>query len=202
MGVLSHGGVVFSCWFAFAGAAAADTIPVVLNTGAGQPLQTETRLLTLDPGLAQPRLEFNFGFATDELFTPNTFQDSFTVTIQTTDQQFTAVYLTADASGMVLGPPTPGALAIAPSSITSAAIAYPALTPQLHQQTAFAVSAAIPPQFQGTSMNVFFDLFDNGDAAASQGWFSGLQVTQIPEPQSWSLVFAVMCVWGIAKMRR
>jgi hypothetical protein len=193
--------VVF-CWLASAGSLWAASSPIVLNTGGGQPLQTESRQLSLDPLLIQPSLVFNFGFATDEAFAPGTFLDSFTVTIQTTDSQFTAVYLTTDASGTVLAPATPGALAIAPTTVSLGSIAYPPLSPLLSRQSAYAVSALIPSQFFGSSFNVYFDLFDNGDAVVSQGWFSDLRIADIPEPQAWSLLLAAIGLWRFARSRR
>lgn len=175
----------------------------VLNTGGGQPLVSEVRPLFVDAALLQPRLLFNFGFATDETFVPDTFLDSFTVTIQSSNQLFTAVYLTTDASGTILAPPTPGTLVIDPATITTSALAYPSLQPILANQLAFQVSAPIPAQFVGGQINVYFDLFDNLNANASQGWFSDLRVTAVPEPHAWMLLLlAGLSCWSFSRLKR
>jgi hypothetical protein len=167
------------------------------NTGGGQSLVTEVRSIFVDAGLQQPRLLFEFGFATDEIPSPARFLDSFTVTIQDSAQRFSAVYLTADATGVGWAPQTPGALFIDPASITANPLTYPNLQPVLANQRAFQVSALIPAQFAGGSLNVFFDLFDNLDANASQGWFNGLSVVSVPEPQAWALLLVgAFLLWG------
>ena len=174
------------------------------NTGGGQPLVSDVRPLFVDASLVQPRLQFNFGFATDESFVPNSILDSFTVTIQSSNQLYTAVYLTADASGVVWAPATPGALVIDPATIDFQAIAYPSLQPVLVLQRAFQVSALIPSQFLGSSINVYFDLFDNLNPRASQAWFSDLRVTAAPGPQAWMLAAGrsiMLELWPIAKER-
>ncbi len=181
----------------------AQGVLTVLNTGGGQPLVSEVRPLFVDAALVQPRLQFNFGFATDESFVPNTFLDSFTVTIQSANQLFTAVYLTTDAGGTMLAPPTPGTLVIDPATINTDALAYPSLQPVLVLQRAFQVSALIPSQFLGTSINVYFDLFDNLNANASQGWFSDLRVTAVPEPHAWVLLLlAGLSCWSFNRLKR
>jgi len=175
---------------------------VPLNTGGGQPLVTEMSTVTVGADLLQPRLEFNFGFATDESVAPETFLDSFTLTIQDANRVFTAVLLTADASGTELAPTTPGTVAIDPATISTAAIAYPNLQPVLANQQAFQASVAIPTQFFGGEVDVFFDLFDNLDARASQGWFSDLRVTAVPEPQACTLLLlAGSLCWRLKQTR-
>lgn len=159
----------------------------VFNTGGGQSLVTETRTLAV-PGAVESVLQFMFGFGTDETPAPGVFLDSFTVSIQDAAGQFTAVYLTADANGLVWAPTSPGALVIDPSAFVTGTIPYPALQPLLANRQGFQVSAPIPAQFAGASINVFFDFFDNQDAKASQAWFSNLAVTQVPEPGPWTLL--------------
>jgi hypothetical protein len=172
------------------------------NTGAGQVLVTETRSIFVDAGLQQPRLIFDFGFATDETPAPGAFLDSFTVTVQDSAQQFSAVYLTADATGVLWAPQTPGALQIDPASITANPLSYPSLQPVLANRTAFQVTAPIPSQFLGTTVNVFFDLFDNLDPTISQGWFSNLSASSVPEPQVWVLSLAGAALLLRSKRRK
>ncbi len=174
--------------------ATAQGTVTVLNTGKGQPLATQVRTVTIDAFQVQPEVRFNFGFGTDETVTPGTFLDSFTVTIQDASQVFTAVYLTADASGTVLAPPTPGTLPIDSATIESHAIVYSSLDPVFEFENAFQVVAAIPQQFVGGQINVYFDLFDNLDSKASQAWFSDPEVMSVPEPQIWTLLLLGLCL--------
>lgn len=160
----------------------------VLNTGGGQPLISAVRPLFVDGVLVQPRLLFNLGFATDETGVPGSFLDSFTVTIQDLNQVFTAIYLTVDAAGTVVAPPTPGTVVIDSATISTDAMAYPSLNPVLLNRRAYAVSAPIPVQFIGSQINIYFDLFDNLNPIPSQGWFSDLTLQSVPEPATWTLL--------------
>jgi hypothetical protein len=181
----------------------AQGIITVLNTGSGQPLVSAVRPLFVDAAATQPRLLFNFGFATDETVASGTFLDSFTVTIQDSNSVFTTVYLTADAAGTVLAPPTPGAIVMDPATISSDPLAYPSLNPVLLNQRAYAVSALVPAQFIGREINVYFDLFDNLNPIASQGWFSDLRLGAVPEPQAWSLFLLVgATAWSLRRPKK
>jgi hypothetical protein len=197
------GGATLLIFLCGAGNCSAQGAIAVLNTGAGQSLTTEVRTVFVSSNLAQPRLEFDFGFATAESLSSGTFLDSFTVTIQDLNQQSTAVYLTADASGTVLAPPTPGTVVISASTISTIGRLYPSLQPPLPNQSAFHVSALIPVPFRGGDMNVFFDLFDNLNPQASQGWFSDPEVAAVPEPQTWSLVLLGLgIVWELKRIKK
>jgi hypothetical protein len=174
----------------------------VLNTGGEEPLVSEVRPLFVAAGSLQPRLLFNFGFATDENSGTETFLDSFTVTIQDVNQVFTAIYFTADAAGTVLAPPTPGAIVIDPATLSTNALDYPSLNPILLNQRAYAVIALLPAQFIGRQINVYFDLFDNLNAIGSQTWFSDLALEAVPEPQAWSLLLlAGAAAWRPKRLR-
>lgn len=176
---------------------------VTLNTGGGQVLVSETRTVMIDGAWAQPRLLFDFGYATDETALPGIFLDSFTVTLQDSNQVFTAIYLTADASGVAWVPSTPGTVAMDPASINASALSYPSLEPVLAGQLAFQVDAAIPAQFIGHLVNIHFDLYDNLDAQASQAWFSDLRVMNVPEPAVWCIwLLAVVCGWTLKRLKR
>src|SRR5690242_9310388 len=88
------------------------TVSSVLQTGSDTPLTTATQ--RLETGSLQPagRLEFAFGFATEELPVPNVFFDSATITLQNAGGTVTAVYLTVDANSLTWVPATPGAVAL------------------------------------------------------------------------------------------
>jgi hypothetical protein len=119
--------------------------------------------------------------------------------LQDPNQTLTAIYLTADASGVAWAPVTPGAWGLDPTSIRATALAYPSLQPVLNDQLAYQVSAAIPDQYKGHMVNVYFDLYDNLDARASQAWFGDLRVIMVPEAEVWRFWLLAGCLAGIAK---
>lgn len=166
----------------------------VQDTGLGQPLISEVRSVSAGGDGLLRKLLFTFGFATEEAVVPGSFLDSYTVTLQTTDQRAAVVYLTTDAHGLVLAPASPGAVVIDPASITLVATTYPDLLPEFPHRLAYQVDAAIPAELQGGSLSVFFDLFDNQDAKASQAWFSDLQVVVVPEPETTGLTLGFLAL--------
>lgn len=195
------GGTALSLLLSASPVSAQNTLTTV-NTGSGQPLLSEVRSLFVDGSLFQPRLLFNFGFASDETLAVGTFLDSFTVTIQDPNQVFTAIYLTLDIAGTKLAPATPGTLFIDPATISTAPLAYPNLSPVLFDQHAYALSASIPEQFVGGQVNVYFDLFDNQNSIASQAWFSDVRLEAIPEPQVLPLLLlAGGVIWGLRRTK-
>jgi len=101
------------CWCAltpllpsFNAHAQGQATPVVLNTLAGQPLLTESVSFFAADTLINPALRLDFGFATDEVFQPGGFHDSFSLTVQ--GNGLTLALATLDASGVVWAPLTPG----------------------------------------------------------------------------------------------
>ena len=175
-------------WIATSQLAYSQNNVVSHNTGSGQPLVSEIHSVFVDNGFQKPVLSFDFGFATDEQPAPGSFLDSFTVSIQDSGQRFTVVYLTIDGSGAKWAPPSSGALTLDSASIARIPIAYPSLQPSLAQQNAFEVTAPIPAEFEGSTVNIFFDLFDNQDSTPSQAWFSDVTLVSVPEPQTWALL--------------
>jgi hypothetical protein len=111
----------------------------------------------------------------------------------------TLVLLTADGSGIVWAPPTPGGVGIPPDAILRSSIPFPSLTPVTAQQTAFLVTVPLPTVFSG-AVNVHFDLFDNLDSVASLGWYNRVRV---PEPGTWALlVTGLLAMWMGRRLRR
>ena len=164
----------------------------VLRTGGGAPLVTSSQQLQVPTSPLPIQLSFEFGFGTDETVSPGALLDSFTVTVQDAAMLNTLVLLTADASGVVWAPPTPGGVAIAPNSILRSSIAFPSLQPVLADQSAFLVTVPLPAVFSGP-VTVYFDLFDNLNPAASLGWYRG---AAIPEPATWALLAAgLVLMW-------
>ena len=152
----------------------------VLQTGGGQPLLSYQQVLQVGAS-GDPEILFDFGFATGETPAPGGFLDSFTVTIQDASSN-TAVVATIDASGVVWAPPTPGNVFLVDNQIQRQAITPPSLSPILGQGVAFSVQLPLPTTFTGSSVTVYFDLFDNLNQTMSLGWFNNLQLVSVPEP--------------------
>lgn len=154
-----------------------------MQTGGGQPLVTSQQTVSIGTN-GDMVISFNFGFVTSEVVTPGQVPDSFSVSIQ--DQMSDlALLLTADASGVTWAPYSPGAVPITEGQITWQAITPPSDSPVLGQGLAYFVQLAVPTQFQGDSLTVYFDLYDNLNQAASLGWYENLNVmTPVPEPQT------------------
>ncbi len=170
----------------------------VLNTGGGTPLVTSSQLLQIPASSVPVPLLFEFGFGTDETASPGAILDSFTVTVQDAAMLHTLVLLTADASGVVWAPPTPGAILIPPEAILRTSIPFPSLQPVLANQSAFVVMVPLPTVFTGT-VTVHFDLFDNLNPSSSLGWYNRVNV---PEPGTWVLLVAGgLLVWLGKKSR-
>lgn len=162
--------------------------PVVYNTTAGQSLISGQSAFSVANDVSNPLLELKFGFATDEVLQPGAFGDSFTLTIQDDLAFLTMVLVTVDPSGVVWAPPTPGATLLAESSILRMPIDYPSLTPSLNYQWAYDIKVALPQEAVGQPLTLYFDLFNNDNGIASQGWFADLNV--VPEPATWGLLLA------------
>jgi hypothetical protein len=184
----------FGCWLSGASLLAQDPPGVtVLRTGGGLPLVTSSEQFQITSNLTTPTvLSFEFGFGTDEVPSPGAFLDSFTVTVQDVAMMNTLLLLTADASGVVWAPSTPGGVFLPPDSILRSTIPFPSLQPVLANQAAFAVSVPLPTAFAGP-VNVYFDLFDNLNPTPSLGWY---RAVVIPEPRTWVLLIAgFLLVW-------
>lgn len=157
----------------------------VLTADGSAPLHTHSVSLSLPEGVAAP-LEFKFGFETDEVFGPGQFFDSFTLTLRTIDDLFSLILVTADASGVLFAPPTPGSLTLADTAVVRSAIPSPSLTPHLAQQYAFSVTTVLPDSLIGRDATLFLDLFDNNNGVISHGWLA--DITLVPEPTLWPLI--------------
>jgi hypothetical protein len=173
--------------------------PIILQTGGSEALiSAEQSLQTFSPANPPP-IEFEFGFATDEEFAPSELFDSFTITLQDDAMNYTMVILTADASGIVWAPATPGALFLDPASIARAAIPFPPPVPGLASLTAYQASVPVPAQFQGQSAKLYLDLFDNLNQKASLAFF---RLKLVPEPAAWMFFPIGWLGWLFAQRQR
>ncbi|HSH17469.1 MAG TPA: PEP-CTERM sorting domain-containing protein, partial [Verrucomicrobiae bacterium] len=167
----------------------------VLRPEVGAGLVTEAVEFSFGAAVVDPGLRLRFGFGTDEGLGPGGFGDSFTLTLQDDGGTLTLVLVTMDAGGPVWAPPTPGTTPVAPESLAWSAIAYPSLTPVLAHRWAYELAVALPQSAVGRPLTLYFDLFNNQDGLASQGWFG--EVVLVPEPGVWALALlgALMLWW-------
>jgi hypothetical protein len=160
----------------------AQILPSILTTGGSTALVTASETLSIDPLLSHPTLALDIGFTTDEAIQPGQFFDSFSVTLYDIATGLTAIFLTADASGVHWAPPTDGAILLDKESILRQEILPPASMPALERTFAYEVQAPIPPEFIGLNPLLRFDLFDNQNGEPSAGWYSSVAVVPEPEP--------------------
>jgi hypothetical protein len=176
--------------------------PTVLVTGTGQPLVTESRTIQTLSNAGEMRLSVHLGFSTEETSQPGIFADSFSLTLQPANSSLAPIlYFTMDAGGVVWAPPSPGTFPIDPDSILRTPVSFPTLNPELPNQLSFQFDAPIPNEYVGQALSLHFDLFDNGNAARSLGWFSEPAI--VPEPSEVALLFlASLICWGARRLQR
>lgn len=162
----------------------------VFRTGTNESLVTLSLPFGAPPTNSPSFLRFDFGFATDEPDVPDTFFDSFSVTLQPSDQSGTALLLTADRTGVQWAPPNPGGLWIDPTDVERASSSFPNLNPALALKFAYSISFALPPMLTGGPLYLFFDLFDNLNAAASMAYVQSVRI-ESSVPSALKLVSAL-----------
>ena len=196
--VLAFSWVCVAFLLSFYGQAVAQSnsfaIYSTLETGSGDVLTTAAQSFEADSLQPFYQLQFAFGFATEEQPGPGQLFDSATITLQDTASTATAVYLTVDVNGVTWAPVTPGGVALDPATLVSTPVTYRDASKPWTYQTAYSMSVAVPSQFAGKTVNLYLDLFDNGDALPSLAWIS-----QVPEPSSGALL---LLGWLIAFRRR
>jgi hypothetical protein len=124
----------------------------------------------------QPRLDFLFGFATEEPEAPQTFYDSFSATLQSTDHSRTALFVTVDRTGTLWTPPLAGGVTLSATNVTRVAGPDPGFAPGLANRVAWLVRVFLPAPLCGTAATLFFDFFDNLDAFRSLAYVTGVQL--------------------------
>ncbi len=155
---------------------------------------TASTPIPYDAGGSGPvTVDFDVAFTTSEQFDSGAFFDSLTISLESPVGGEVWFLLTADASGVVWSPPTPGGISASASLITRTAIPFPSLTPAFALQTAFHVSAQLPPELAGRRLTAEIELFDNQDPIPSAGWFLP---SPVPEPSTASLLLVLSCALG------
>lgn len=169
-------------WLALLSAAPsglAQSQPLVLQTGSGVILTTALHPLANTTSPGGTRIDFEFGFASNETPEPSSFADSFTVSLENPLGQ--RVYIaTVDASGTLWAPGVPGSIPIQADDIQHVGIRYALETPAGAQTIAYSVSLRMPTLLQGEPLQLRLDLFDNLNTTPSQGYLHGAVV--VPEP--------------------
>lgn len=167
---------------------------MVMRTGAGVPLQTQSVPFNSGEISMSPVLPLYFGFATLETPRPGLFADSFTVSVQSSAG---IVYLlTADVNGVQWAPLVPGALVISEASIQRASTEFAVPTEGLTPVAAYQVNYALPAAWETLPLTVNFDLFENQNTESSLAYF-----TVIPEPSPTLLVGLAVALWSTRTCR-
>ena len=154
----------------------------VFRTGTNEPLLTLSLPFSPPPTNSPSLLRFDFGFATAEPEAPETFFDSFSVTLQRNDQSVTALLLTADRTGVQWAPSNPGGLTLDPTDVQHADAPFPNLTPSLALKFAYSLTFALPALFAGGPLTLFLDLFDNLNAAGSLAFVQNVRIETATQP--------------------
>lgn len=181
------------------GQGASDPV-YVLRTEGATGLVTVTTPIDLRSWFAPVFLDFNFGFATDETVRPGEILDAFSISLGSiADPAQTLIYVTLDAAGLVVAPPTPGGIWIDPASLALTPVAPPPAFAQFGQQAAYHVLAPVPGVLVGQETTLYFDLFNNANGLESVGWVGA--VTVIPEPGAGLLFVVGLAAWFLGNRR-
>jgi len=151
----------------------------VFRTGTNETLLTLSLPFSAPPTNSLSLLRFEIGFATSEPDVPDTFFDSFSVTLQRNDQSASALLLTADRTGVQWAPSNPGGLTLNPTDVQHTDAPFPNLTPALALKFAYSVTFAIPALLTGSPLTLFFDLFDNLNTSASLAYVQGVRIESV-----------------------
>jgi hypothetical protein len=161
--------------------------PVVMHTGSGSSLLSQSLSYTNGAGLSA--LTIDFGFATDEKPQPGFIADSFTISI--TGPTGTGYLVTSDANGTQWAPLVPGALPVSTSSLQWFGTPFLAPTQGLTNLASYAVAYTLPASWQGVPLTINFDLFDNQNALQSLAYYT----IPIPEPSGEALLVLGFVLW-------
>jgi len=159
---------------------------VFLQTG-GSASVLRTNLPWIAPAnLSHPALVFSVGFASDEVFAPGEFFDSFTISVRNAEQTFIAPALTADLLGVNPAPANPDGAQFSEDDVQPEPLSFPPLGSSFRFQQALLVLVALPPAFAGQSGTVGVSLFDNQNHQHSVGFINHIAV--VPGPGSLMVV--------------
>jgi hypothetical protein len=186
---LKGGCAVTAGWIAVVSAIgrAVQSADIILHTGGSETLITDTRLINAIGG-PNAWVQFDFGFATAEELFSGSFLDSVTLTLQGSVPSASAIIATADRSGALFAPLTPGGISLNPNSVTVTEIAFPDINPELSYRHAYSVVAAVPEELLGQNLTFYVDLFDNRNSVDSVAYATAPSIV-VPEPATALLAF-------------
>jgi PEP-CTERM motif len=159
---------------------------VTLLTGGAGSIKSVTVDVPGRPSALTNILELVVALATDERMVPQVIPDAVTVNVVDLLGQQTAVVVTADITGFVWRPETPGTVPLAATAISAALVAFPTLDPLRETTAAYRVRVELPPAFLDQEIRVTMDLFDNGNLFGSTAFLG--TVALVPEPATALLV--------------
>jgi hypothetical protein len=170
-----------------------------MQNGGGTP-EVSDQVTVTSSGSGATTIQYDFGFFTTEVVTPNTFLDSLTVSIQDAALDVTVVS-TTDASGTLWEPPSPGAVPLTASAVGFQTMAPTQLSPVNGRGVAYAVDVTLPAGLQGTTFTVDFDLFDDQNPSTfALAYFGNVEVvSSVPEPSAEILVCLGGLIVGLIK---
>lgn len=165
-----------------------------LRTGVGEPWTSVSMGLGAVP--AGGRLELEFGFTTAETWVPGAFLDSFTLRVVNEAGQ--SLYLvTSDATGNVWAPLVPGSEPLDPGAVSRVPVAFVDPFEVLGSTWAFEAGVDLPVGWQGQTVTLWLDLFNNLDPAGSAAYLR--RAVLVPEPGTvvvWVLGMVILAVIG------
>ena len=189
--------MAFAAWIA--PTACAQVNPIELRTGSGQIVATEVHSVATGASTPLPSVRFEFGFATDEALKPQSFSDSFTVSLENGLGQ--RVYIaTSSISGTVWAPFVPGAIPLGSDLIHSVSVAYAVDTHPSARTESYSVEVPVPPSWISQEIRLRFDLFDNLDDRPSAAYFRRAEL--VPEPGVFALGVTALIAAGTVAARR
>lgn len=165
-----------------------------LITGGTSLLLSRILSLPIDTNASGGRIEFNFGFATQETAGSGELVDSLTLTMLDDSERYGAVLLVSDLNGVLWLPCVPGSVSVPPSSLSASTVDLPEIRLGLagfRTQLAYHLSVRIPPALWSSPIKLALDVFDYPNGLNSVAWVSDLRFvpdlrpTCAPPPRGW-----------------
>ena len=153
-----------------------------LMTGGGFAIRSAAVDVPGRPSALTNVLQMIVGMSTDERVVSQVIPDSVTVNVIDLSGQKIAVVVTADITGFVWRPETPGTIPLSASAVSASLVAFPILDPVRQTANAYLVLVELPAAFFGQDIKIVMDLFDNQNAFGSTAFLGN--VALVPEPSA------------------
>lgn len=170
-----------------------------LMTGGGFAIRSAAVDVPGRPSALTNMLQMIVGLSTDERVVPQAIPDSVTVNVVDLSGQKIAVVVTADITGFVWRPETPGTIPLSASAVSASLVAFPTLDPVRQTANAYLVLVELPAAFFGQDIKIVMDLFDNQNAFGSTAFLGN--VALVPEPSA-ALLFGLGGLAGLIPLFR